>query len=330
MQAHWESLSTDAIPRAKRVERWNQYGSETLSNMTVDPVAGSEFVASISRISLGRIGMVSMTSTAASASSQGGTAGSWAADECDALMLFAPERGVSIFEQEGNRVELAPGSMAIRDLSRPWVHRCEAPTQFIMVKLPFSLFAKRGGNVEHIVEAGFCTSAPAVAMTMNVIRSARHTLMLDPEGSWHDEMSDLIFHSVMLLTAGLQEREQRELDAGNRLAIRREVMSFILSHLDDPDLSAGTVANALGLHMRTVQRAFYETGHTMRELILAQRLDRAARLLSGRARGGSSRAQSILDIAFSVGFNDVSHFSRSFSRRFGVTPRNYRGTSPVH
>jgi AraC-like DNA-binding protein len=33
---------------------------------------------------------------------------------------------------------------------------------------------------------------------------------------------------------------------------------------------------------------------------------------------------SICEIAFSRGFNDSAHFSRSFKDRFGVSPREFR------
>jgi AraC-like DNA-binding protein len=55
--------------------------------------------------------------------------------------------------------------------------------------------------------------------------------------------------------------------------------------------------------------------------VLEQRLARSARELS--------RAQSahltVTQIAFASGFADAAHFSRAFRRRYGVSPRDYRG-----
>ena len=43
-------------------------------------------------------------------------------------------------------------------------------------------------------------------------------------------------------------------------------------------------------------------------------------------RDTGAGTRSITDIAFSVGFNDLSYFSRAFAERFGMSPRSFRGT----
>ncbi len=50
------------------------------------------------------------------------------------------------------------------------------------------------------------------------------------------------------------------------------------------------------------------------------RLDRAAELLR-------SSTLSIKEIMAAVGFNDPSHFSRDFRRRYGVSPQSFRARS---
>jgi AraC-like DNA-binding protein len=38
-------------------------------------------------------------------------------------------------------------------------------------------------------------------------------------------------------------------------------------------------------------------------------------------------AQRVADIAFRWGFSDLSHFSRAFKARFGMSPRDCRGAA---
>jgi AraC family transcriptional regulator, positive regulator of tynA and feaB len=70
---------------------------------------------------------------------------------------------------------------------------------------------------------------------------------------------------------------------------------------------------------RHVHRVFSEAGATPSSYILEHRLDLAARKLRNLKRGDN-----ITTIAFDSGFSDLTSFSRSFRKRYGVTPRDYR------
>jgi AraC-like DNA-binding protein len=79
-------------------------------------------------------------------------------------------------------------------------------------------------------------------------------------------------------------------------------------------------------HGRTVSAhdrlsAFFAfSGTTFTEFVLAQRLSMAHRLLNEPR----FRSRKITDIAYSVGFNDLSYFNREFRKRFGDTPNAIR------
>jgi AraC family transcriptional activator of tynA and feaB len=51
--------------------------------------------------------------------------------------------------------------------------------------------------------------------------------------------------------------------------------------------------------------------------------------LATRLRAAASRlletADKVLEIAYDVGFGDISHFNQIFSATFGVSPREFRG-----
>lgn len=90
----------------------------------------------------------------------------------------------------------------------------------------------------------------------------------------------------------------------------------VLKNLDKGDLTIEAVAKANAPSARQAQRLFAAAGTTFSEYVLEQRLLRARGLLlhvSGRHR-------KVSDIAYMVGFNNLSYFHRSFRKRFGVTP----------
>ena len=97
-------------------------------------------------------------------------------------------------------------------------------------------------------------------------------------------------------------------------------MLNIVENLDKRQLSVTNVASRFGVTPRYIQKLFEGEGTTFTEYVLERRLLEANRLL------GDSRyaERSIGDIAFKVGFGDLSYFTRSFRRRFGMTPSDAR------
>jgi AraC-like DNA-binding protein len=77
------------------------------------------------------------------------------------------------------------------------------------------------------------------------------------------------------------------------------------------------VAKACGMSTFRFSRAFHEGfGLTFQDYVLRYRILEACRLL----RNPDSN---ITQVAYSVGFNDASYFSRSFRRFIGTSPSAY-------
>ena len=74
------------------------------------------------------------------------------------------------------------------------------------------------------------------------------------------------------------------------------------------------------MSVRYLHRLLEDSGRTFSEHLLERRLDRAHRLL----RDPRLAYRKISEIALEAGFADLSHFNRSFRRRFGETPSQAR------
>ena len=96
-----------------------------------------------------------------------------------------------------------------------------------------------------------------------------------------------------------------------------EAAMWIDSHSHDP-IDLDGAAREVGLSSFHFLRLFSRVlGVTPHQYLVRSRLRRAARLLMGDAR-------SITEIAFEVGFGDLSNFVRTFHRAAGVSPRRFR------
>jgi YesN/AraC family two-component response regulator len=100
----------------------------------------------------------------------------------------------------------------------------------------------------------------------------------------------------------------------------RGVVSYIERNLN-AKISQHTVADACGMSSYKFSRSFKQMyGVTFQDYLTRQRLKAATRLL--RDTGAS-----ISDVCYSTGFNDMSHFGRTFRRHLGMTPSRYKRTS---
>ncbi len=100
--------------------------------------------------------------------------------------------------------------------------------------------------------------------------------------------------------------------AGRR---RARVRNFLEARFRDPRLTATRAAHELGMSRRWLQAQF-PAGSGFTAALAARRLEEAARLL----RDPAAAHLTVTEIAFAVGFNDLSTFHRLFRRRFGASP----------
>jgi AraC-like DNA-binding protein len=98
------------------------------------------------------------------------------------------------------------------------------------------------------------------------------------------------------------------------------ILREIASRAATVDLSAAQIGAIVGVSERYVRQLLQDTGKTFSEHVLEQRLLLAYKLLM--SPHGARRK--ISEIAFAVGFSDISHFNRSFRRRFGDVPSAIR------
>jgi AraC-like DNA-binding protein len=101
------------------------------------------------------------------------------------------------------------------------------------------------------------------------------------------------------------------------------VRAFVSANLGDTALSARMIAQGIGLSVSHVHRLFRHEPQTLMEFVWEQRLAAAHRALAG----GCEPPLSIGEIAWRNGFSDLSHFSKSYRRRFGISPSDSRASA---
>lgn len=317
-------FDTQSVPLPLRQARWSELGSDTLSDLVVTPSDQRSFHARMQRVEIGDMGMVFIDSTPALATSTSGKTGAWAAPDRDAFVMTIADRGQSRISQSNWSVVLAEGDIVFRDLTRPWSSQSTENMGLILVKIPYSCAARKIDNPEALIGRHLAGGKAAVGLAVSVVRACRGALLSEPDGDWHLAAADLLGDMVSLVgnvDQGSQVRTSEALCSTAKRSVRRDAITFVMRNLRSPDLSVHAVADQIGVSMRQLQRAFLLDGTSPRQFIANARLDEAAKKLVLSSERGPAR---IIDIALDVGFNDVSHFSRSFRYRFGCSPSQFR------
>lgn len=97
----------------------------------------------------------------------------------------------------------------------------------------------------------------------------------------------------------------------------KRVTTVLDQQYQDPP-SIEQLAEDVGLSASRLAHLFRdEMGTSIQGYVLERRLQQAAALIV-------STHERISQIAYSVGFGDVSNFNHAFKRRFAMSPRQYR------
>lgn len=104
---------------------------------------------------------------------------------------------------------------------------------------------------------------------------------------------------------------------GNDDQLMERIIKCINDNLSNPDFDVEELTTTIGISRTHLHRKMKKmTGITASEFIRNIRLEQAARLIK-------EKKINISQVAYSVGFNNQTHFSTVFKRHFGITPKAY-------
>jgi AraC-like DNA-binding protein len=170
-------------------------------------------------------------------------------------------------------------------------------------------------------EALACRPLPrseVLRLLISYVQSADN-LSLDSPGlgqAFATHLQDLMVLAIGATSDGEEVARGRGLRAARLAAIKLDIGRS----LGRNDLSVGALAQRHGVTTRYIQKLFESEGATFTEYVIERRLLEARRMLTDPRFSGHS----IGDVALKAGFGDLPYFTRSFRRRFGMTPSDAR------
>ncbi|GIK25080.1 MAG: transcriptional regulator [Betaproteobacteria bacterium] len=228
--------------------------------------------------------------------------------------LFWQISGGSRIEQADRSGELKPGSWSFYDTARPYEIEISDASRFAVMLMPQELCPSWNAPAAERTGLAFRSSGASRVALASVMTALRDTEAYDPLAA------DTVVASIsaLMLTALKSEADgERQPGLQARLS---QAQHFIISRIDNPELTPDDVATALQVSRRTLYAWFAQTGQSPCAFIQQTRLDRCRLALIDPA----ARGHTITRIAFDNGFSDMAHFSRLFKATYGAGPREYR------
>lgn len=240
-------------------------------------------------------------------------------DDRGLLKIVFQLKGRCFVEQGGERLLLSPGEWSIYDASRPYCVTNFECIELLAMLVPRDRLTSRSLDVSRCALQRFSASAGLG----RVIHQYMRCLMDDLPAFDAALGGSLADTAVELVRLAVLERVRSVgvLSAGGVLMER--IKACVQRRLRNPTLSIDTIARDLNCSKRYLHKIFgAEGGESLGQYIWNARLERCrADLLDPRLQ-----RRSVTEIAFSWGFNNAAHFSRSFKARFGVAPSRCRTT----
>jgi DNA-binding response OmpR family regulator len=182
---------------------------------------------------------------------------------------------------------------------------------------------KTNMNINHIPVV-MLTSKAAVANRLEGLEKGADAFLAKPfdMDELHMVINNLISKNLRLKGkySGTQQQkdkvEEKQVKGNDEMLMER-IMKVVNDHMDDSEFNVDMLTKEVGISRAQLHRKMKDmTGLPVSEFIRNIRLEQAVRLLE-------EQKINVTQVAYSVGFSNLAHFSTVFRKQFGVSPTEY-------
>lgn len=311
-----QQLSTTAVPQAQRLGYWLDLIGSMYVQLDIEPPADTDIFG---HIHFRRIGDIDFTHLRSNGLRVRRTPERIRQSTDDYCLVLIQREGRGALVQDGRTGILNPGDFLLNDCTRPYELCFDGPHHDLYVlRLPRATLASHVANLEELCATTVSGQTGAGHLLLNMVETLnREASGLHPASALGvSEAITQVIGAGLRSLPGANARKCSSLAAFHLARVREHVQR----HLRDPELSVASVARAVQLSPDHLSRLFRGEALPLSRLIWLQRLEACRRDLADARLA----ERSVSDLAYSWGFNDAAHFSRSFREQFGQSPREWR------
>ena len=313
-------LSTSALPARDRLPVWREVFGQMMVRLDIEPAKDTPFHAQGELHMLPGVAFASVTATPFRVSR---TKRLIAADEADMVFLVTADVPLHV-AQNGREHSLGAGDAIFVRGGERSVIQSHDRAKFTNISIPIDDLMPLLPNYQNPSMTVVSRQNDLLDLLLGYVRllHIRQKPLSDEPGRLAaNHVRDLM---AAMISSGLDGVPPVYERGGVRAARLRSIKVDIGHRFCEPTLSIGSIAIRHGISSRYVRKLFQDEQTTFSDFVLLMRLERSRQLLRSPARAVST----IASIAHACGFNDLSYFNRTFRRRYGLTPSDFRGGVP--
>ncbi len=238
--------------------------------------------------------------------------------EPDILRLLTVQEGGMLAAAPGGKpMHLGPGDALFTCRERKYIYQTDGPVVIVASTLPVTSLPTAVRRFE-LLPVGPLPHSPLADAVVDLM--VHLSSRLDEAWTFDSDYAarGLIDLETAILTEVLGPIEP--LAGPDR--VYTAALEYIERHLSDPELRPPQIAQALGVSLRYLHRAFDDKEATVARHLRERRLD----LIADALRAGP-RQPSLAALADRFGFSSQDRLARAFRRRYGVSMSEYRATT---
>ncbi|MFI7273944.1 helix-turn-helix domain-containing protein [Streptomyces sp. NPDC049879] len=312
-------FDSQALPVADRLEAWHEAVSGSLVAIRMDIDRDEPWRAAMRAGALGAAG-VSAVSYPSMRSARTPRMIRQSGEE--QYMVVVPQRGRHVLDQAGSQTAIGPGGLAVIPMFRPYegiVVADEGTADLLLCQVPRSLLPLPEAALAPLLGRRLPAGEGIGALLTDFLAHLDTGTGADLPGDG-PRLEAVLLDLIAAMLAHHLEAEDRLPSASRQQALYLRVRDFVQRNLGDPRLTAGAIAAAHHISVRTLNRLFEEHGHSIAAHIRAERLEHARRDLAAPELAD----RPVQAIAARWGFGHPVSFTRAFRSAYGVPPREYR------
>ena len=307
-------ISTNDVSPRDALSYWNDYVCNTLIELDVlNSAKKQDFYASLDVHQMDDIQVCKITSRNSNVRR---TNQQIAKSTKGYFIINFQLRGKSNLKQDGRSVLLKPNDWTFTDSTRPYELDFQNEFEQLVLKIPRNLITY-GTSYVTANTAKLLDDQDLGKILRNFVLSLSQELkIVDPvtrkylSSSLLQLLNDYLNLKFITQKGGTPSKE----------TILLQIKSFVEEHISNPELSLQQIADNFNCSKRHFHNIFSDEECTVNTFIRDSRLLNCKKDIENRTLSKLT----VAEIGYKNGFNDLSNFSKSFKRKFGIPPGEYR------